>query len=146
MVIATASAETIHHDLKSLPGGWVEARRLTYGEKIQRRAMVSNMKIKMQDRKKKGGDDTTEGEMNLVNELATHFDFQKCIIEHNLEAEITGPQLVEGDPDGTPPAQTRKLDLTQPSDIKKLDPRVGEEIDTWLSELNNFDEDDEGED
>jgi len=142
MVIATASAETIHHDLKSLPGAWVEARRLTYGEKIARRAMVSGMKIKMQDRKKKK-DDTTEGEMNLVNEMATLFDFQKCIMDHNLEAEITGPQAVT---DGEIPPETRLLDLTQPADIKKLDPRVGEEIDTWLSELNNFDEDDEGED
>jgi hypothetical protein len=143
MVIATASAETIHKDLKSLPGGWVEARRLTYGEKLQRRAMVSGMKIKMQDRKSKKNDDM-EGEMNLVNEAASLFDFQKCIMDHNLEAEITGPI---GDVNSDEPvSNTRKLDLTTAADIKKLDPRAGEEIDTWLSEINNFDEDEEGED
>jgi hypothetical protein len=145
MVLATASTETIHHDLKSLPGGFVEARRLTYGEKIQRRAMVSGLKVKMQDRKRKGQqtDDGMEGEMNLVNEAATLFDFQKCIVDHNLEAEIVGPTGVVGE--GGEPATTRKLDLSNASDIKKLDPRVGEEIDVWLSELNNFDEDSEGE-
>lgn len=144
MVVATSNAaQTEHLDLKSLPDGWVEARRLTYGEKLQRRAMVSGLKIKMQDRRRKGQSDDMEGEMNMVNEAATLFDFQKCIVDHNLEALIEGPVPV-GDNGEAP--QTRKLDLTNASDIKKLDPRVGEEIDTWLSELNNFEESEEGED
>jgi len=140
MVIATSNtAETIRKDLKTLPGGYVVLRRLTYGEKIQRRAMVSGMKVR-------GGSKSRdfEGEMNLVNEAATMFDFQRCVVEHNLEAELKGPMgLVEGD---EAPAQTRPLDLSKAADIKLLDPRVGEEIDGYLSEINNFEEDEEGED
>jgi hypothetical protein len=142
MVIASASASnTVRKDLKSLSGGYVEARLLTYGEKLARRAMVSGMKIEMQDRKRKKSDDKMSGEMNLVNEAATLFDFAKCIVQSNLEiADAVG----EPNEDGSPPAHP--CDFTNPSDVKKLDPRVGEEIDTWLSELNNFDEDEEGED
>lgn len=67
------------------------------------------------------------GEMQLINEKATVFDFQHCIVDHNLTK----------DDEGTP------LDFRQLMDIRSLDPRVGEEIDNILNELNNFDEDDE---
>lgn len=114
--------DTIRKDLKTLPGGFVVLRRLTYGEKIQRRAMVSGMKIR-------GGGKTKdfEGEMNMVNEQATLFDFQRCIVEHNLEKDDEGTLL----------------NFQNVQDIKLLDPRVGEEIDTLLSELNNFEDDEE---
>jgi hypothetical protein len=62
--------------------------------------------------------------MNLVSEQATMFDFERCIVEHNLEDE-----------DG------RLLNLSSISDVRKLDPRIGEEIDEHLSSLNNFEED-----
>ena len=120
---ATANVgETEKHDLKSCPEGYILVRRLTYGEKLQRRAMVSNMKIETQK-----GKQNFAGEMQLVNEQATLFDFQLCIVDHNLEDE-----------NGT------KLNFSKMSDVKKLDPRIGEEIDTILSDLNNFEED-EGE-
>jgi len=140
MVVATSNnAETIRKDLKTLPGGYVVLRRLSWGEKLQRRAMVSGMKVRGGNKSK-----DFEGEMNLVNEAATMFDFQRCIVEHNLEAEIQGPMgVVEGD---EPPEKTRPLDFSKAADIKLLDPRVGEEIDDLLSEINNFDEDEEGED
>lgn len=120
------SQETERYDLKTLPGegedqGYIVARRLTYGEKLQRRAMVSKMKIESERGKK-----DFQGEMQLVNEQATVFDFQKCIVDHNLEDE-----------------NGNKLDFSRLADIRKLDPRVGEEIDTHLSEMNNFEEDDE---
>jgi hypothetical protein len=120
------AADTVHRDLKTLEGGFVEARRLTYGEKLQRRAMVSGMKFQSQRGKK-----DFEGEMQLVNEQATIFDFKNCITNHNLE---------KPGPDGEPVM----MDLTNVADIRLLDPRVGEEIDSFLGELNNFDEDDEG--
>jgi len=120
---ATANIQEVEHiELKSLPEGFIDARRLTYGEKLERRAMVSKMKF-ASDRK----DKDFAGEMNLVNELATVFDFQRCIVDHNLEDE-------EG----------VKLNLGRADVIRSLDPRIGEEIDTKLSELNNWDEDDEG--
>lgn len=113
--------ETQKFDLKSCPEGWVEARRLTYGEKLQRRAMVSGMKIQGAKGKK-----DFEGEMQLVSEQATVFDFQHCIVDHNLEDE-----------------NDNKLNFGSLLDIRRLDPRIGEEIDRLLGELNNF-EDDEG--
>lgn len=117
---ATADATaTERKELKTLPEGFVEVRRLTYGEKIERRAMVSYMKVEAQKGKK-----DFSGEMQLVNEKATVFDFQRCIIDHNLEDE-----------NGT------KLNFGNVADIRRLDPRVGEEIDDLLGELNNFEED-----
>lgn len=121
---ATANnQETVRRDLKSLEGGYVEARRLTYGEKLQRRAMVSSMRL--ESGKKKSD---FVGEMQLVNEQATTFDFQRCIVDHNLYADDE---------------ETVKIDLNNAMGIKSLDPRVGEEIDTFLSEINNFEEDDD---
>lgn len=136
MVLAVANTQdTTRKDLKSLPGGFVVIRRLTWGEKIQRRAMVSGMKIKGGQ---KGND--FEGEMNMVNEAAMFFDFQRCVVEHNLEKPVLG----EPKEDGTQPSVP--LDFQNKNDIKMLDPKVGEEIDGLLSELNNFEEDDgEGE-
>lgn len=117
------TAETERHDLKTCPGGFIEARRLTYGEKLQRRAMVSNMRFEASNKSK-----DFAGEMNLVNEKATVFDFQKCIVDHNLFKDDE---------------ETVKFDLSKIQDIRDLDPRIGEEIDQLLSDLNNF-EDDEG--
>lgn len=130
MVLATAnSTDTERRDLKTLPGAFVVARRLTYGEKIARREMVSNLRVEAG----KGKD--FAGEMQMVSEKATIYDFQRCIVEHNLEKR----NPLTDDPDDLVP-----LDFGKAVDIRSLDPRVGEEIDNFLSELNNFEED-EGE-
>lgn len=114
----TDIATTEKFELKSLPEGFIVARRLTYGEKLERRAMVSGMKVEA------GRGKDFAGEMQLMNERATLFDFQKCITEHNLEDE-----------NGT------LLNLARVEDIKKLDPRIGEEIEGILGDLNNFEAD-----
>lgn len=117
---ATANIqETERFELKSCPEGFIVARRLTYGEKLERRAMTANMRVEAQKGKK-----DFAGEMQLVNEKATMYDFQKCIVDHNLEDE-----------DGN------KLNLGTLNDVRRLDPRIGEEIDNLLGELNNFEED-----
>lgn len=113
--------ETERHELKSLQGGFVVVRRLSYGEKLQRRQMVSGFKVSA------GKRDDFAGEMNLVNEKATLFDFQRCIVDHNLEKDDMGT----------------KLNFSSIEDIRMLDPRVGEEIDGILDDLNNFDATDE---
>jgi len=120
---AIATQETQTLQLKSVEGGEITARRLSYGEKLIRRSMTSSMKIEAG----KGKD--FAGEMQLITEQSTAFDFQKCIVDHNLYKDDE---------------ETQKFDLTKLSDIRMLDPRVGEEIDNWLSELNNFEEDEEG--
>jgi hypothetical protein len=133
MVLATASQDTIRHDLKSLAGGYVEAKRLTYGQKIHRKSM-STMKMVSA-----GKSDDFEGEMKLANEEATLYDFQHCIVEHNLEEEL--PVAAVSGPEGPDSPNMRKLDMSNIQDIRKLDPRVGEEIETFLNEINNYDED-----
>jgi hypothetical protein len=112
--------EVERHELKTCEGAWIDVRRLTYGEKLKRRAMVSKMQLSSS----KGSKDFA-GEMQLVNEQATLFDFQNCIVDHNLERDDEG----------------NKLNLGNINDISLLDPRIGEEIDNILSELNNFEAD-----
>ena len=128
---ATSNLNETHElTMKTIKGGFVKARRLTYGEKLQRRAMVSSLKVQAEKGKK-----DFAGEMQLVTEESSLFDFQKCILEHNL----TKPN-----PE-SPDDETVDLPLIfgSTADIRSLDPRAGEEIDTFLSELNNFEEDEE---
>jgi len=67
------------------------------------------------------------GELAMANVKITEFEFQHCVVDHNLEDE-----------DG------RKLDLTKASDFNKLDPKVGQEIEELIRDLNDFEEE-EGE-
>ena len=128
MPIATSNnQETESHDLKTCPGAFIKVRRLTYGEKLQRQAMVSNFRINASGKSK-----DFQGEMNLVNEQATLFDFQRCIVDHNLEKPSSSDGVAV------------KLNFGDVNDIRLLDPRIGEEIDTIISKMNNFEEDDEG--
>jgi hypothetical protein len=111
--------ETEKIDLKTLPGAWIEIRRLTYGQKLERRAMST---ASAEGRGKANMKMTIE----LMNRRATLFDFTHCIMDHNLEDE-----------------NGSKLNLQSPSDIDRLDPRIGEEIEKRLDGLNNFEEDEE---
>lgn len=121
---ATANiAETQKFSLKTCIGGYVVVRRLTWGEKIERRIMTGGMQVKTDNRKRSSG---VEGYMQFVTEESTKFDFARCIIDHNLEDE-TG----------------RKLNLGNVMDFRSLDPRIGEEIDSILNDLNNFEVEDE---
>lgn len=110
--------ETERHDLKSLEGAFVELKRMTYGQSVQRRAM---MKLSLTGKGK-----SFAGEMAMASEEITRFEFAHCIVDHNLENE-----------DGS------KLDLSRPVDFAALDPRVGQEIEALISEMNDI-EDEEG--
>jgi len=118
-VATTSGEETFKYELKSLEGGYVVLRKLTYGEWLHRRQMSSNMSFK-------GGrsKDDFEGVMQLVNERATHFEFAKCVVDHNLTDENDNP-----------------LNFAKPDTLKRLDSKIGEEISLRISKLNQFDED-----
>lgn len=118
---ATAVADVVHVELKTCPEGWVDLKRMTYGQKLQRRQLLSSMEIRS-ERGKKG----FEGTLQMINEEATRLEFQWCIVDHNLEDE-----------------SGRKLNLTNVKDIQRLDPKIGEEIETEMGKLNNFEGDDE---
>lgn len=113
---ATVDIETTHRvELATCPEGFVELRRLSYGQFLHRRQMASSLRMEQE------GKNNMTAVMNMVNEAVTQYEFSHCIVDHNLEDE-TG----------------RKLDFVKPSDIKKLDPRIGEEIDQAISKLNNY--------
>lgn len=115
-------SEAERHELKTLPEGFVMVRRLTYGQKLERRAMSSSATAETGGRRSKN----MKLEMQMINEAATLFDFTHCIVDHNLEDD-----------------QGNKLNLATAQDIKRLDPRIGDEIEQILNDLNNFEEDDD---
>ena len=118
---ATAVVNTEHYELKSLPGGWIEVRRLTYGETLRRRSMMT---MEFAGDPSKGD---ARAEMAMMNAKATEFDFARCVKDHNLFADDE---------------ETRKLNLGTRADLDQLDPRVGQEIEQILDKLNNFDDSD----
>lgn len=109
------------YELKTLPDGFVQLRRLTYGQKLERRAMSSVASAETQK-----GNKNMKLQMQMINEQATLFDFTHCIVDHNLEDE-----------------NGNKLNLGNVNDIRRLDPRIGDEVERLIDKLNNFEEDDE---
>ena len=116
---AVGNNDTERHPLKSLEGGFVELRRMTYGEYVKRRQMLSGMRLE-------GKGKNAEAVMQLANEKVTQFEFAKCIVDHNLE-------------DGN----GRKLNLKSPKDFSRLDPRIGQEIGNRIDDMNQFQDEDE---
>lgn len=118
MPAAVANIEEVEEkDLKSLVGGKVTLRRMTYGQVVQRRTMS---KLSFTAGRGRGN---VAGEMAMGAKEITLFEFAHCIVNHNLE-----------DTDG------RKLNLANEQDFNKLDPRVGQELEALISDMNNFEE------
>lgn len=119
---ATVNIDTERFELKTCEGGFVELRTMTYGEFLRRRDMISKMSFKGQGK-------NTEAVMEMVNEKLAHYEFKTCVVDHNLE-----------DDGGT------KLDFSKAYALQRLDPRIGEEISTYIDKLNKWDENEDGED
>lgn len=118
---ATVDVEsTTRKDLKSLPEGFVILRRMSFGQILQRR-MFTKLEVESSGKK-----NDFRGEMAMANRRVTEFEFQHCVVDHNLTD-----------------AGDRKLDLSKASDFNQLDPRVGSEIEGYITEMNNFEEDEE---
>jgi hypothetical protein len=121
MPIATVSIdETERKDLKTLPGGYVVLRKMSYGQALERRAL---MKLSISTRR---GKKDIMGEMAMANVRIQQYEFRHCIVEHNLTD-----------------AQERQLNLTDPVVLETLNPRVGQEIESLISDMNNFEEDED---
>lgn len=117
---ATVNFDTERHDLKTLPGGFVELKRMSYGQVVERRSM-----LKLSVAQTKGSKDF-KGEMAMANREITMFEFKVCIVNHNLTD-----------------ANDRQLNLGGQMDFTSLDPRVGQEIESLISDMNNFEDDDQ---
>jgi hypothetical protein len=118
---ATVNTEdTIRKDLKTAPpDGFVVLKRMSFGEVVQRRTMT---KLSVEAGGGKSKD--FRGELAMASEQVTRFEFAHSVVDHNLE-DHTG----------------RKLNLAAPVDFATLDPRIGQEIEELISELNGLDED-----
>lgn len=110
---AVVSQDTERLDLKTLPGGFVELRRLSYGEILRRRDMAQSIR----DSSAENGQAGVEGVFHVS--VVTHYEFTKAIIDHNLE-----------DDDG------RKLNFADMKDLSKLDPRIAGEIEDKIAAMN----------
>jgi len=121
MPVAVVHEEPERRELKSCPGGYVDIKRMTYGEKLQRRAFIGDMEMKSG----KGSKDVVTT-MKVFNEAAELYDFAHAIVGHNLTD-----------------VDERPLVFTNPGDVKKLTGRIAEEIGQYIDEINNFEEDDE---
>jgi len=120
--------ETFHYDLKTLPsdngsmGGFVELRRLSYHQMMQRRDIAA--KIGWEERRTTGkknavGEDTIKAMMEVMNVATMEYEFRHSIVGHNLE-----------DSSG------RLLDFSNPESYRNLDPKIGAEIGKYIDDLN----------
>lgn len=122
MPVAVRNTSTERHELKSLPGAFVVLRKLSYGQIIERRTMMK-LSLQMSGKKK-----DMQGEMAMANKRVNEFEFAHCVVEHNLE-------MTEG----------RLLNLGNPTEVAMLDPKVGQEIEGFINDMNNFEDEDEDE-
>lgn len=109
---ATVQTEAITVNLKSVEGGWVQIRPLTFGQLLKRREMASRMSAV-------GGGDSFL--MEIILHQTNLFDFKHCIVDHNL--------FVDDD-------ETEKFNFADPKAFDRLDPRIGSEIEAEISKLN----------
>lgn len=114
MPVATINPDETHEfELKSLEGGKVTLKRLSYGDWLTRQEMAIQIELSG----KKGGG----GEVNLANKAVTTWEFKNCIVDHNLTDSNALP-----------------LDFRSAATISMLDPKVGTEIGTLIMGLHDF--------
>lgn len=131
MVRATVNLAPEKHNLKSVEGGFVTLKRLTYGQKVERQEMALENVMKAdqgggnrkQRRSGRGQAENVEMTMKTMHRAVTLFDFKNCIVDHNLENE-----------------NGQKLNFQDPNSLNILDPKIGEEINQLIDDMNNFEE------
>lgn len=118
---ATVSLETDRKELKTLADGYVVLKRMSYGQTVERRSMLTL------GFESDGKSNDFKGEMAMGNKKISAFEFAICVVEHNLTGDDDQP-----------------LDLTKVGTLDVLDPRIGQEIEKYISDMNNFNEEDQG--
>src|SRR3990167_8269741 len=103
---ATISLEGQRYELQSLKGAYVLLRPLPYGKILERRDGASRM-VMEQTRGQRA-------DSRMIVEMA-----KECIVEHNLEDD--GGEL---------------LNFQVKANIYRLDPKVGQEIERLIDEMN----------
>jgi len=119
----SSSSKTEHFDLKTLPDGFVDLRKMTYGEMLRRRDIGSTMRAG-QGRGRKAGIEFDTDSLEIQ-----HYEFSRCIVDHNLEDE-----------------SGKLLNFKNTADIVKLDPQIASEIESLIFEMNQPPQDDDEDD
>lgn len=116
---ATVDDEAIEHfDLETCPpDGWVDLRKMSYGQLMDRRDMATKMEVEMARR----GNGNNKGELQTAQRKVTEFEFKHCVADHNLEDKAGN-----------------KLDFSRPGVVASLDPKIGEEIGQRIEAMNMF--------
>lgn len=114
---ATVSMKPIDYPLKTCPGGWVQLRRMSYGELLASQDMAYQVSVK----EGKDGGDPDMG-VNVTQAKILEYQFRTCIIDHNLENE-TG----------------QKLRFDSPEAVHMLDSLIGQEINAQLEKMHRWD-------
>lgn len=122
---ATVSHDAVRRDLKTCPGGWVELRTLSYYEMMQRRDITARLYSEQKTGRNVKNEDTLRQVMEVMNVAIMEYEFKNCIVSHNLE-----------DDNGV------LLDFSSSMALKSLDPKIGAEINKYIDELNQEDEED----
>ena len=120
---------TTRFELESLPkteddeAGFVELRKLSYGQILERRDMGAKIAVEGLTDSRSSRDDlkvTTE----MIQKAVTEFEFKHCVVSHNLEDEH-GTLLI----------------FTNPNNVWSLDPQVGQEVSELIDRMNEWDAD-----
>jgi hypothetical protein len=125
------SREPIHYDLKTVEDGFVELRRLPYDEILARREMGMHLSMEQGTRKRsrRQKDEQQKIDIALAQVVTREYEFKSCIVNHNLTVDGVA------------------VDFSQPKlAFKIVDPRILQEIELYLSELNLETDDEELED
>lgn len=126
MPFAGVEDDPIRYDLKTVPGGYVKLKRLSYGDKMRR--LEKTMKQSMVQKK---GQKEQRVDVDLTITQAKISDFNKCVVEHNLTYIRNGQEV---------PLNFQGSDI-----LDLINGRVAEEIDGYIDELNSYEEDVEAE-
>lgn len=124
---AVVTVDFDRYELESCPGGFIELRPLSYGDKLERDGMSLKMSTQMEaqgNRKQRRAGQKAGGviDYKMSNKEVTLFEYQHMTGEHNLED-----------------ANGNKLDLKSIQGISQLDPKVGGEIGELIADINDFD-------
>lgn len=114
---ATISLEPRRFDLKTLPEGYVELRRMSYGELMTSQDLAYQVQMRANEA------DASSPEVGLtVTRMAiTEYQFRTCIVSHNLEDQTS-----------------RALDFSRAMDVHMLDSNVGQEISDIIDREHNW--------
>ena len=121
MPVAVVTDPYVRFDLKTVEEGYIIVKRMTYGQKMTRQQMAMKMKMQVGNRK-----EDSEIDIDMMNRLTSLWSFSNLIHEHNLTDE-----------------KERPLNFKNYADVEKLAGPIGEEIDTLIDKVNNFNEKDE---